>query len=207
MKIGELYYAGIYAKSDLFIELDAEILREKRGGYIGTGIKYLGKDANVNEYLNNHRTYKYDEKLKVDIAIQSLNSSKNNKYDTYFTRLDSLFQLLHNIDNEFIEKNPSPYSYLIGNERMSEYYKYVCSIHSTTGEFKHVNISNELLKSILTHKAFLVSNQSSSFYNQLFYYLQSKVYDYDKPWRGYVGLIDDVTDFINYNKVIRDCKR
>jgi hypothetical protein len=57
LHVGKLFYAGIYANSDLYIELDADSMRENRAYMNGAGVKYLGVDGEVNTLLNNHVLY------------------------------------------------------------------------------------------------------------------------------------------------------
>lgn len=201
LEIGELYYAGIYAKSDLFIELDADLLREKKGYMNGPGIKYLGTDGKVNTLLNNHFLYKQTQQLNTGRAIYDLSSDQNIAYDTFLNKYDSLYAVLHHIDDEFIEKNPSPYSYLIKNERMSEYYGNLCVVHWESSKYGKIKMNNKLHKEIITHKTYLTSNRSSTYYYYLFEYLRSQVWSYNKSWTGFIGLIDEATNFINYNKL------
>ena len=70
INIEDLFYTGVYANTDLFIELDAAILKNKTY-FNGPGIKYMGQDGLLNEYINNNRLFKPDEKSKIDSQIQN----------------------------------------------------------------------------------------------------------------------------------------
>jgi hypothetical protein len=58
LRIGkEKFYAGIYAHSDLFIEIDWQKAKQKEIYMIGDGVKYSGQDGEMNIYLNNYKQY------------------------------------------------------------------------------------------------------------------------------------------------------
>ncbi|SHJ27246.1 Thiol-disulfide isomerase or thioredoxin [Tangfeifania diversioriginum] len=189
LHIGESFYAGIYANSDLYIELDADSLREKRVYMNGAGVKYLGTDGELNTFLNNHILYKREEQLSIAEKLSTLSRDKNLDYESFLSKYDSLYILLHNIDDEFIEKNPSPYSWILKNERLSEYYGDLCVRHwSPTGP----KMSENLFNDIINHKPYLVSNNGSSFYNYLFTYLGRRAGKYEPI------IVDD---FLGYTKL------
>ena len=56
------FYAGIYAHDELFIELDWQKAKTKKIYMIGDGVKYLGKDGELNTYLNDYILFKQREK-------------------------------------------------------------------------------------------------------------------------------------------------
>ena len=56
------FYAGIYAHEELFIELDWQKAKAKEIYMIGDGVKYLGKDGELNTYLNDYILFKQREK-------------------------------------------------------------------------------------------------------------------------------------------------
>lgn len=177
LKVGTFYSANIYANSDLSIELDAQKLRKKLVYMNGAGIKYRGTDGEVNTFLNNHREFKRKEWIDLLRAVPEILFDGDLEYETFLTKYDSLYMLLHKIDDEFIEKNPSPYSWLIKNERLSEYYGYICFKSSSN---KSAQMNEILFNDIKKHKPALVSEKGSEFYKCLFYYLEGQAMKHDK---------------------------
>lgn len=163
---GRLFYAGIYANSDLFIELDAEILKSKKGvKYNGAGIKYLGSDGELNNYMNNHVLFKRKKQLELSKEISTIKRDRKMDYEVFISKYDSLYSILQELDMEFIEQNPSDYSWILINERQSDYYADLCVKH--WGK----EMSPELFDKVKSHKPYLTSNNGMGFYNYLFTYL------------------------------------
>ena len=166
---GRLFYAGIYANRDLFIELDSEILISKKGvKYNGDGIKYLGSDGELNNYMNNHVLFMRKKQLELSKEISKVKRNRDLAYDIFISKYDSLYTILQELDKEFIELNPSNYSWIIINERQSDYYADLCVKH--WGK----EMSPELWEHVKSHKPFLTSNNGMGFYNYLFTYLEIK---------------------------------
>jgi thiol-disulfide isomerase/thioredoxin len=163
---GRLFYAGIYANSDLFIELDAEILKSKKGvKYNGAGIIYLGSDGNLNNYMNNHVLFKRKKQLELSKEISKVKRDRKMNYEVFISKYDSLYSILQELDKEFMEQNPSDYSWILINERQSDYYADLCVKH--WGK----EMSPELFDKVKSHKPYLTSNNGMGFYNYLFTYL------------------------------------
>lgn len=168
LRIGDLYYAGIYTNSNLYIELDADSLRNQRAYMNASGVTYSGSDGELNLLMNNKVLYKPEAWRKIGQEINELKRKQkigNNEFKTIY---DSLYSILYEIDDDYIEENPSDYAWLIKNERMSEYYSQLCARHWNSKD----SMSESLFEEIKNHKAYLVSNSGSGFYNYLFTYLK-----------------------------------
>ena len=77
LRIGkEKFYAGIYAHSDLFIEIDWQKAKQNEIFMIGDGVKYLGSDGEMNVYLNNYILFKQKDKNNTYQEYIKQNSSK-----------------------------------------------------------------------------------------------------------------------------------
>lgn len=171
ISVGRLFYAGIYANKDLFIELDAEtLIKEKGVKYNGPGIKYLGTDGELNTYMNNHVLFKREMQLELVQTIRHLKNDKKLDFDSYLAKLDSVYAIFQHIDNEFIEQNSSNYSWMVINERQSEYYSKLCVKH--WGKV----MDPELFEKVKKHKVYLISNDGTDFYYCLFTYLSTLAY-------------------------------
>lgn len=163
---GRLFYAGIYASKDLFIELDAQtLIKEKGVKYNGPGIKYKGTDGALNTYMNNHLLFKRKEQLELSKAISLIKRNNKLDYDAFIVKYDSLYTMLTNIDKDFMKQNPSDFSWIINNERQSDYYAGLCVMH--WGKV----MNPELFEKVKKHKSYLNSNNGARFYNYLYTYL------------------------------------
>lgn len=189
LSVGDYFYAGIYANTDLLIELNADSLRHNRAFMYGPGVNYLGTDGQLNTILNKHFLFNREEQIDIDKALSNIRHDRKLEYEVFERMYDSLYTILHKIDNEFIENNPSPYSWIIKNERLSDYYGDLCVKH---WDPKGHKMSTELFEKIKNHKAYLISNSSSTFYNYLVSLLMTQAGKYDKI---------DFADFGSYSKL------
>tara|TARA_R110002167_G_scaffold311735_2_gene516463 strand:+ start:643 stop:2340 length:1698 start_codon:yes stop_codon:yes gene_type:complete len=162
LTIGDYFYTGLYANSDLFLEIDTDSIESGTTYFNGPGIKFGGTDREFNLIMNNHILFKRDQQLELSQAIQAIGSLD---YAIYKVKYDSLYSVYFQIDDDFIERNPSKFSWLIKNERLSDYYANLCVKH--WGK----KMDKELLAKIKNHKTYLISNNSASFYNYFLTYL------------------------------------
>ena len=166
LSVGDLYYAGVYANTELYIELDATLLKPDGKNFVGPGITYSGKDGSLNTFLNNHVVFKRTEQSKINNDIRSFrDNSQKLSTAVYLKKLDSLYELLYTIDREFIKQNPSEFSWILKNERLSDYYGAICVDHWVKP------MPADLFERVNKHKPYLISNEGMSFYNYLFSYL------------------------------------
>lgn len=162
LTVGDYFYTGLYANSDLFIEINADSLESGTTYFNGSGIKFKGADGEFNTIMNSRINFRRKQQLELDKAISELRPLD---YDIYKVKYDSIYSVFFQIDKDFIERNPSDYSRLIENERLSDYYADLCAKH--WGE----KMDNELFEKMKNHKSYLISNSSSSFYNYFLTYL------------------------------------
>jgi len=163
---GRLFYAGIYANKDLFIELDAQtLIKEKGVKFNGPGIKYMGTDGALNTYMNNHILFKRNEQLELNKALSII--KRDNKLDdnAFIAKYDSIYSIINNIDKDFMKQNPSDFSWIISNERQSDYYADLCV------KYWGKVMNPELFEKVKKHKSYLNSNNGAGFYNYLYTYL------------------------------------
>jgi thiol-disulfide isomerase/thioredoxin len=162
------YYAGIYANTELYIEIDANILKtQKSVKYNGPGIKYLGQDGELNAFMNNQILFKRERQLELMSMIRKAENSTGS-----YAKSDSLYSLLQELDNQFFKNNPSVFSWLVINERQSDYYSGLCN------EYQGKIMPARLFNKILSHKSYLTSNSGMNFYKALFLYIRSNAYNW-----------------------------
>lgn len=166
--IDSLFYTGVYANTDLFIQLDAAVLKKRPdAAYNGPGVKYSGRDGVLNDYTTKHTLYKHEEQATVTSIVALGPPKDNNDYATLIRKYDSLYKVLENIDNEYIQQNPSPYSWIFENERASQYFGGLCIRY--WGE----PMPPDLFEKVKAHKAYLTSNEGMCFYKYFLTYLEN----------------------------------
>lgn len=168
--IGNLH-TGIYANADLFIELDANVLKKNnRTHFNGAGIKYLGTDGELNTYMCNHVLFERENQAEVIREISKIQRDKKINSSIFESKLDSLFSILNDINSKFIEENPSDYEWIIKNESQSNYYSTICLFHWSK------IMSPELFEKVRNHKPLVTSNYGTRFYRYFYSYLRSSIY-------------------------------
>jgi len=170
LRIGELFYAGIYAREELYLELDADLIRGKEAQWNGEGISYQGKDGALNEYLNDFILYRREDQLELSKAIQLTRKTNNISAEQFLQKYDSIFQGIKLIVNEYTGKYPSKYAWILENEYLSKYYGWLCINFSMTD----AEIPDDLWDEIVNHTPYLVSNDGMSYYKYLSLFFQVK---------------------------------
>jgi thiol-disulfide isomerase/thioredoxin len=169
LTVGKFFYAGIYANKELYIELNADSLRIRKAYMNAPGVKYLGADGELNTIMNNRVLYKAKELRSVYKEVNKLVYDKNADIDSIIAKYDSLYAILHKLDNDYIAENPSPYSYLIKNKRMSDYFGGLLRADNAG------KMNSELFDKIKNHKAYLISSETSDFYKRIYNYVSFKL--------------------------------
>lgn len=155
--------------------------------------------------MNNHIMFKRKLQLEIDEEIGTLISNRQLPYKEFILKYDKLYSKLQAIDNEFIEDNPSDFSWLIENERMSRYYGELCVVNS--GRV----MDNELWERVKNHKSYLTSNNGMLFYRYLYAYLSiaatiSQIQDWNTI-RSYSAIDDigrNIIDSLNYYQELKN---
>jgi thiol-disulfide isomerase/thioredoxin len=185
--IGDTVYTCLYANSDLHIELDASKIDKKRGiTFNGNGLRFLGGDGELNNIINNHILFKRNQQLAIKKEIMSLRSGPRLATNEYLKKYTELYEKLEAIDQEFINSNQTKYSWLIENERMSDYY---CNLFS---RFLNEKIPDDLWGKIKDHKSFSISNDGMGFYRNLTSYISIAAGKYQ---------VSDWNALTNYSKI------
>ena len=95
--------------------------------------------------------------------MQSSLTSSSNKIADY----DNLFDSIKIIQDSYITANPSPYSWILDNERLSDYYGQICI------SYFRKTMDEALWQKVKQHKSYLASNSSAQLYNYMVMYLSS----------------------------------
>lgn len=167
LSVGDLFYTGIYANEESYIELDAKQLKlQKEPSFNAAGVKFLGKDGALNVYKNNHILYQREKQLKLYQLIWNFKYERTDNA-TFIRKYDSLYSFLHQLDDDYIKQNPSDLYWVVKNERQSEYFDGLC-IH-----YFGKQMPADLFERVKKHVAFLTSNDGMQYYNYVLMYLTS----------------------------------
>jgi thiol-disulfide isomerase/thioredoxin len=156
----DYFYAGLYANKDLTLDLDLAKLKHGQVYFIGDGVTYGGTDGPMNEWLNKQVNFKLPTRTDIDQRIHQLDF----KNADYVQQVKPLFAEQKTLDDEFIRLNPSPYAWILENERLSEYYGDVLFASMITKK------QAPEWETIKLHKSALISNSGSIFNERLHEY-------------------------------------
>ncbi len=163
--VGDYFYAGLCANKDLTIELDLKKIRAaKKVQWNGDGVSYGGTDGQLNTYLNNYILYRRPDQLSLSDKISRIIYSPAS-IDTLLPTYNLLYDSLKQIQDSYIAATPSPYGWILENERQSDYYGQLFL------KYFGKSMPDSLWQKIKQHKSYLVSNSSASFYNYQAMYL------------------------------------
>lgn len=197
LQIEDLLYAALYADSDLYIELDADQLKEGEPiRFNGKGITYRGTDGALTTFMNNHILFKRERQLSLHRGLSAFYGGLGaTSYNEFIIQYDSIYSQLSDIDEEYIRENPSPYAWIIRNERLSDYYADLCVKHWRK------EMSADLWEKIKNHRSYLVSNSGMGFYRYLFTYqeilAQGTGIKYWNRFRGFSGMDENGKNMID----------
>lgn len=173
--VGDIFAATLYVNKGLDIELDIKKIKDAKGlSYNGDGVRYLGKDGPVNVYLNNYTLYQKQARFNPGSEREKLVFSNLPLTDSLLQAYNSLSDSIKQIQENYIAANPSPYSWMLENERLSDYYGGLCLKYQNAGKAMPGN----LWQKVKSHKAYLISNNSATFYSYLAGYVNSQ----SGPW-------------------------
>jgi len=129
LSIGEYYWGQITANEELLIEVDLKRLKKKQPSYHDKGIQFKGKDGALNRYSNKFVEYKLGEKRKFSDKLYTIILDRQSDISDKVQQYQEAYEIWDNILASYIEKNPSPYSFLLQNERDSEYYGWLYTFY------------------------------------------------------------------------------
>ena len=160
LHVGELFYSGLYANKQLHVELDIPKLKAagKEVAFKGDGVRYLGEDGPLNEYMNEYVLFRRADQLALSSHMQQIRRSQHPVETEVLAAYTPIFDSLKTIQAEYVATHPSPYAWLLENDRLSEFYSRICSYY-----WGHT-IEPALFRQIKEHKTYLLSNSSMVFH-------------------------------------------
>ncbi len=144
-----------------------KIKAAKEVDFNGDGVRYLGTDGLLNVYMNNYILYKRPEQLQLSSNISDLLRSPQAAAGNILPDYDKLSDSVKKIEDSYIASNPSPFSWILENERMSDYYAQIFT------KYWGKAMDDALWQKMKQHKSYLVSNNSAEFYNYMTIYISN----------------------------------
>jgi thiol-disulfide isomerase/thioredoxin len=166
LSVGDAYYAGLYANTDLYVELDMQKIKTVKDGVFmnGDGVRYLGTDGPLNLYMNNYVLFRRPEQQDLNGKMNTVMMSRA-PADSAITVLDALNDSLGRIQAAYIAANPSTFGWIPENERMSDYYGHICT------KYWGKTMDDAHWQKVKQYKSFLVTNSGTMFYSYLTSYV------------------------------------
>ena len=131
LEIGkEKFYAGIYAHSDLFIEIDWQKAKERDIYMNGDGVRYLGQDGEMNIYLNNYVLFKQKDASNTYQKYIKQNPSKyewiieNEQKSEELGNICTQHWMSQKMEHDLWKKVNNHKSYIVSNDGML-FYRYL----------------------------------------------------------------------------------
>lgn len=159
-QFGELFYTGLYANKQLYVELDVPKLKAagKEVAFKADGVRYLGEDGPLNEYMNEYILFKRADQLALSSRMQQIRRSQHPVETEVLAAYTPIFDSLKTIQAEFVATHPSPYAWLLENDRLSEFYSRISLYY-----WGHT-MEPALFRQIKEHKTYLLANSSMVFH-------------------------------------------
>lgn len=171
LTVGNYLYAGIYVNTELTVSIDLDLVKEKVY-MIGKGIRYAGRDGELNTVMNEYVLFRREERHALSQGIDSLKRIKRELTEAVFlTQIDSIRSQMDEINAAFIAKHPR-FGWAVTNEVNSEFYGKMCTVY--WGD----KLPEKLAKQMDQHRPFFTSNEGVLFYK---YFTTYTVYRKDFP--------------------------
>lgn len=208
ISVGEYCDISILANKELHIELDVKKLKSLPDVHNNVdGIKYTGIDGELNNFINNFHHFKEVEFNRFHKEKKIVENDRNLDSNAFIRKYDSVFADFEHVENAYIKENPSPYSWILENERLSDYYAEIC--HRNWNK----TMDETMWKRVSSHKSLLISNSGMLFYNYLYMYINaSSIKRPSVRWYEVAALKNlnktekSIIDSVNYYYKIRDEK-
>jgi thiol-disulfide isomerase/thioredoxin len=165
LDIENYFYAPLYIRTELNITFDLEQLRKKRIWTYGEGAFYGGPDGELNDFMGKYNLNQntINSPLAKERETLLMTKSKLNSLE-FIKRFDAIMAQYKAADDAFVATHPSPFSWIVENERMSYYNQAVCAYHWG------IKMDDSIWEKMKEHKSYLMSNDACRYYSYLYNY-------------------------------------
>ncbi len=180
-QIKDLLNIYIYANTELFLEVDMTKLQASQASdQQEKAVRFLGTDGPLNNWLRKYRNYQ--KSAQDSLSARASDLEMQPQTDSTLAGYKEVFVSLKFIQDRYIAANPSPYSWVLGDERLAYYYDLLIGNYM----FRAMDASH--WQEITAYKSFLMSEAGLSFCKHLAIYV-SALPDARKPG-GWKELLD-----------------
>ncbi len=172
LNIGDYFKGKLIVNQDLIIYADLKRLKKKEVLNFGKGIDFAGSDAGLNKYVCEYMNFESNtiEKINKEKISLLLNFTAQSKYK--IQKINEIYHSLEQIEQSYIKKKGSTFKWILENERLSEYYSDILSIH--WGK----DIEKSLITNCVNHEPLILSNSSNQYYDFLnYFYVTPNAYE------------------------------
>ncbi|MCB9280050.1 MAG: TlpA family protein disulfide reductase [Lewinellaceae bacterium] len=175
LAVGDYYFGELLLDKGLTVDVDLETLKTESGSFATPGVRFGGPDGEMNDFVNRFITYRNAHRERnTETAYRKM---MMNRESSTAEKVDSI--RLHYAENQkteaqFLQETPSPYAWILENERLSDMYGDIFVVHW------YREMPDDLLAEAVNHQPRLCSNAGMMSY---YGYLSTFLFALNKPER------------------------
>ncbi|MCB0628157.1 MAG: TlpA disulfide reductase family protein [Saprospiraceae bacterium] len=157
--VGEYYYGELIVNKGLDIDIQLPALKVAESKYASRSVDYNGPDGAMTQYVNEYVVFV--SKLRDEGNYPDIFELMRDRTMPLEEKVEAMWAINKTqaeFEQQFVAEHPSPHSWILENERISDFYGNLCVVH--WGK----EMPEELFKEILRHEPKLISNDGSSSY-------------------------------------------
>lgn len=168
MRVGDIYFAQLMMDDSLQLAIDLKSLAKKGGAsFDAEEVIFSGKSGAMTAYLNKYINYRRQHPAYPSGKIVPILMDREMPAVQKVDSLRLINEKIAQVEADFRQEYPSPYGWIIENERLSDFYGNLCVVHWRT------KMPADLLENIAKHQPRAISNASMGYYRYLGIYLRS----------------------------------
>lgn len=168
MTVGDYYFAELMIDESIRVTIDLDALAKKDGdSFDAEEVTFSGKSGEMTAYINKFIDYRNSHPDNPRRRLPSILMDREMTPAQKVEGLREMNEQTAQIEAAFIQESPSSYAWLLENERLSDYYGFLCT------PYYGKKMPAELLEEIKSHQPKAISNESMGYYRYLGVYLRS----------------------------------
>lgn len=168
MTVGDYYFAELMIDGSIQVTIDLAALAKKDGdSFDSEEVTFGGKSGEMTAFINKFIDYRNSHPDNPRRRLGPILMDRKMTPTQKVKGLQEMNEQTAQIEAAFIAQNPSPYAWLLENERLSDYYGFLCT------PYYGKKMPIELLNEIKSHRPKAISNASMGYYRYLGVYLRS----------------------------------
>lgn len=155
--VSDIYFGEPIIHQGLSISIDLEKYRGKRLLFPSLD----GPDADLNQYLQKYTFASAISAATLLTTVHNTNSDRDLSFTEKIEKIKELYASLGTFNKGYIEKNPSPYAWILAEKLNSQMYQDLFSISLRN------KIDEPLLKEILAYQPGILSRETIFYYQSI----------------------------------------